>query len=265
MATEKDRAREGNSATQDIVGGMTERLLVDAGLRAGMRVLDVGCGRGDVSFLVARLVGDRGQVLGIDRDARPLAVARERARELGFTSVTFAEGDLNALPPEHAGFDAVVGRRVLMYQPDPVEAVRGLVRALRPGGRVIFQENDSTMVPASLKPLPLHERVHRWMWQTVEREGANLHMGFDLPSVLELAGLTVEHVRAEAVVQTPKMHSGGAIIIRAMLPRIVQHGVATEEEMDVDTLDQRLLEERGKANATYVGDMVFGAWARKPG
>lgn len=103
------------------------------------------------------------------------------------------------------------------------------------------------------------------MWRTVEREGGNLHTGFELPSVLERAGLTVEQVRAEAVVQTPKVHYGGAVIVRAMLPRIVGHGVATEDEIDIDTLDQRLIEERVKADASYIGDMVFGVWATKPG
>jgi hypothetical protein len=48
-----------------------------------------------------------------------------------------------------------------------------------------------------------------------------------------------------------------------MLPRILAHGVATEAELDVATLDQRLLEERTAAGATYIGDLVFGAWARK--
>ncbi|MBI3714516.1 MAG: class I SAM-dependent methyltransferase, partial [Betaproteobacteria bacterium] len=198
---------------------MTERLLVDAGISTGMRVLDVGCGRGDVSLLVARLVGEQGHVLGVDRDARPLAAAQERARELGLSNITFAEGDLCALSPEHGPFDAAVGRRVLMYQPDPVDAVRRLTRALRPGGIVIFQEHDSTMA-GCLTPLPLHERVHGWIWHTVEREGANIHMGFDLPSVLARAGLTVEQVRAEAIVQTPKAHYAVGAVVRAMLPRI---------------------------------------------
>jgi ubiquinone/menaquinone biosynthesis C-methylase UbiE len=249
----------------DIVGEMTERLLVDAGIGLGMRVIDVGCGRGDVSFLIARLVGELGQVLGVDRDARSLAVARERARELNLSRVTFAEGDFRALSPEHGQFDGAAGRRVLMYQPDPVEAIRRLADALRPGGLVVFQEHDSSMVPARLTPLPLHERVHEWIWRTVEREGANVHMGFDLASVLEQAGLTVERVRAEAIVQTPKSHYAVGPIVRAMLPRIVQQGIASEEEVNVDTLDERLVEERQKASATYVGDMVFGAWARKPG
>jgi ubiquinone/menaquinone biosynthesis C-methylase UbiE len=253
----------------DAVVAMTERLLVDAGVGPGMRVLDAGCGRGDVSFLAARLVGAQGQVLGVDRDSDALAIARQRAREPGDAEVRFEEADLSALSSDlHGQLDAVVGRRVLMYQRDPIEAIRQLARTLRPGGLVVFQEHDTTMVPASIVPLPLHERAHGWMWRTVELEGGNLQMGFQLASVFERAGLTAVQVRAEAVVHTPAqastLHHTTGKIIRAMLPRIIRQGVATEAEIDVDTLDQRLTAERLAANATYVSDMVFGAWARKP-
>jgi len=250
---------------RDRVDEMTERLLRDAGVGAGMRVFDVGCGRGDLTFLVARLVGDGGRVLGMDRDPRPLSIARDRARELGLANVELIEGDITAPDPERIGFDAVVGRRVLMYQADRVAAVRTLAAALRPGGLMVFQEVDTTMVPASRTPLPLHEQAHRWMWETVAREGATTSMGFELPGVLEEAGLVVEQVRAEAIVQTAKARHVAATIVRAMLPRIVGHGVATEAEIDVDTLDTRLAEELQRSNATYIGDMIFGAWARKPG
>lgn len=79
----------------------------------------------------------------------------------------------------------------------------------------------------------------------------------------DIVGKMTERLLVDAGIG-PGMLDVGAII-RAMLPRIVQQGVATEEEIDVDTIDRRLIEERKKANATYVGDMVFGAWARKPG
>jgi SAM-dependent methyltransferase len=240
---------------------MTERLLIDAGIAAGMRVLDVGCGRGDVSLLVARLVGAEGAVLGVDRDASALDMARDRVREAGLGNVAFAQGDVGALGAEYGVFDAAVGRRVLMYLPDPVGALRGIVRLLRPGARVVFQEADATMVPASSVPLPLNARANRWMWETVKREGGNLHMGFDLAPALEEAGLIVEEVRAEAIVQTPRFRHPVGTIIRAMMPRILAHGVATEAEIDVDTLDQRLAEECEKSKATYVGDVAFGAWA----
>lgn len=241
----------------------TRRLLTDAGLSSGMHVLDVGCGRGDVSALIAGLVGDRGRVLGIDRDPSALAVARERPVEPGNSEITYLEADLDAAAA-HGPFDAVVGRRVLMYQPDAVATLRRLAEAVRPGGLVIFQEHDSTATPISFKPLPLHERVHGWMWRTVEREGADIHMGFGLAAALTGAGLTVESVRAEAIVQTPTHAHWSGTIVRAMLPRITRHGVATEEEIDVETLDRRLQEERETTGASFIGELVFGAWARKP-
>ncbi|MBN9685022.1 class I SAM-dependent methyltransferase [Corallococcus sp. NCSPR001] len=243
---------------------MMERLLDDAGIREGMRVLDVGCAFGALTFLVARKVGGTGHVVGLDRDPHLLSMAREKAREQGLSNVSFIEADLAEVPPELGLFDAVTGRRVLMYQPDAVAALRALARAVKSGGLVVFQENDATIGPVSLPPLPLHRRVSEWTWRTVEREGADLHMGFHLAPAMEQAGLQVEQVRAEATLQTPKVHHAVGPMLRAMLPRIVRHGVATEEEMGIDTIDARLIEERTKENTTYMGEMVFGAWARKP-
>jgi len=60
----------------NVVDRMTERLLADAGLASGMRVLDIGCGTGVMSVMAARLVGQAGQVVGIDRNAVPLETAR---------------------------------------------------------------------------------------------------------------------------------------------------------------------------------------------
>lgn len=73
----------------------TERLFVAAGITAGMRVLDLGCGRGDVALLAAALVGPRGAVVGVDRDAAAIGEARERARAQGATTVTFVAAALD--------------------------------------------------------------------------------------------------------------------------------------------------------------------------
>jgi hypothetical protein len=89
-------------------------------------------------------------------------------------------------------------------------------------------------------------------------------MGFGLYASLTRAGLAVERMRAEAIVQTPNAPHAVAAIIRAMLPRIVSRGVATEAEIDIGTLDQRLAEERVGTDAIFVADVMFGAWARKP-
>lgn len=133
----------------------TIRLLRDASLKPDMFVCDIGCGTGDVSFLAAQIVGERGLVVGIDRDARALTVAKERSASSGMKHVVFAEGDFGfkdfaALSlPAHVSitpssstpllFDAIVGRRVLMYQKDPVDCLNKILTALKPGGLVVFQ------------------------------------------------------------------------------------------------------------------------------
>jgi len=249
----------------DSVDDITERMLTDAGIKPGMSILDVGCGSGDVSLLLVELVGNEGHVTGIDVDGPSLEIARERVSKLHLQNITFIQQDVSSLSPGLGSFDAAVSRRVIMYLSDPVDAIRRIATTLRPGGIVAVLEHDATMVPGRLKPLPLQELVTSWIWKTVEHEGANIHIGFDLPEIFEHAGLTVEHVRAEAIIQTPKTHYPTVAIVRAMLPRIIRNNVATQGEIGLDTLDQRLSEERIQAGSTYISDMVFTVWARKSG
>ena len=152
-----------------------------------------------------------------------------------------------------------------MYQKDAIASLRGLRKSLRPGALVVFQEQDATLTPASLTRLPLHETAYGWVRKCVDREGADMSIGFKLHAHFSAAGLRVANVRAECVLQT--VDSGYLIvdILRVMTPRIVAQGVATPEEMDLPTLERRLADERRAANATLLSDMVFGIAARVPG
>lgn len=246
------------------VDEMTERMLDDAGIGPGMRVLDIGCGPGAVSLMLSRRVGSQGHVFGVDRNPRMLEVAREGAREAGVSNLTFIEGGFDVAFPERGTLDAVVGRRVLMYQSHAARAVAQLADAIRPGGVIAFHEHDMVAIGNSRASLPLHDRVGSWLREMLRLEGANLHMGFELHSALSAAGLAVQRVRAEANVLTPTAGYPVAAIVRAVLPRLLQHGIATEADVDVETLDDRLAAERRAAAATYLWEMVFCAWARKP-
>lgn len=243
----------------------TTQLLIDAGIGEGMRVLDIGCGSGDVAFLLSGLVGETGEVVGIDHDDAALATARSRAVEGQQVAPTFVQSGLLDVPASLGTFDAIVGRRVLMYQPDTVAAATALVRLLRPGGVMVFQEHDTTMAPASLDGFALHRKAQGWIREMIAREGADLHIGFHLHGILSDAGLAVKTVRAECIVQTPDKPYALGYIVRACLPRIITLGVATADEVDIDTLQQRLDEERTQSEGIYIGDVMFGAWARKPG
>jgi trans-aconitate methyltransferase len=122
-------------------GDLTEDLLRRAGLVAGMRVLDVGCGAGDVSLLAARFVGPTGAVLGIDRSAEAVAWARQCAAQAGAAWAEFAAADLGRVEPPGT-FDALIGRLILLYLPDRAAILRRLVGRLQPEGIVAFQEMD---------------------------------------------------------------------------------------------------------------------------
>jgi ubiquinone/menaquinone biosynthesis C-methylase UbiE len=103
-------------------------------------------GAGDVALLAARLVGSEGEVVGIDTNPSIIETARARARDAGCSNVSFVAGDIRelSLPQD---FDAVVGRYVLMFMPDPVAAMRAVVGHLRPGGIAAFPEPDFTQGP----------------------------------------------------------------------------------------------------------------------
>lgn len=259
-AAEQERLR----AQGDAVGPMTLRLLTQAGIGPGMRVLDVGCGAGDVSLLAARLVGASGEVVGVDREPQMVEAARRRAHDLALANIRFVEGDFRELGAGEGVFDAAVGRLVLMYQADATDAVRRLTRAVRSDGLVLFQEYDSTLPPTSLVPMPLHVKVRGWIWRTLERSGADIHMGFKLFHTLRAAGLARIEMRAEAIVATPQTRYPTVPLVRVLLPKMVAYGIASEQEVGIETLEARLEAERDAADTVYVGGVVFGGWGFVP-
>src|SRR5262249_42865963 len=88
---------------------LTRRFFEAAGMGAGMKVLDLGSGAGDVALLAADLVGASGRVVGVDMNAEILETARSRAASAGWTNITFVAGDAREIALD-ADFDAVVGR-----------------------------------------------------------------------------------------------------------------------------------------------------------
>jgi ubiquinone/menaquinone biosynthesis C-methylase UbiE len=96
---------------------------------------------GDVSFLTGGMVGANGTVLGIDRNASSIEKARHRAMALGLSNVRFEVSELETFDNERQKFDALIGRLVLLYLPDPVATLRRFRNFLRPGGVIAFQES----------------------------------------------------------------------------------------------------------------------------
>jgi SAM-dependent methyltransferase len=244
-------------------GELTADLFRRAGVGEGMSVLDIGCGVGDVSFLAAAFVGPTGTVLGIDRSAEALAVARERAAEAGADNITFKVADaVTFRVPENV--DAIVGRLVLAYQPDPAALLRHLATQVRDGGLIAFQECD--LSTASTKPaLPLFTRMVDNVRETYRRANLDADMGSNLYGAFRAAGLPAPQMIAAARVESGAdslAYAAVAKVVDSAAPIMERLGVATIAELELATLEQRLRDEITRADAVVFMPRFVGAWTR---
>src|SRR5262245_54087215 len=230
-----------------------------AGISEGMRVLDVGCGGGDVSLLIARLVGSSGQVLGIDRSAAAIETAQQRAKEVSAQNLRFLVADATsmtlgtALATERP-FDAAIGRSVLEFIPDAVGVLRSIAAHVRRGGVIAFQEADWSGCRARPE-VPTFNRCVSWGIEALQRAGADPYVGLKLHTIFTAAGLPPPDLYLQAVAGAGLAHPLYAHIaglMRTLLPTIESLGAADASEVDVETLEQRLGDEVVTSDATIV-------------
>jgi SAM-dependent methyltransferase len=244
----------------------TRRLFEDAGLGEGMRVMDLGSGAGDVAMLAARIVGPTGSVVGIERNPDMLATAKGRAAEAGLANLTFVAGDLQEGVPVHGEFDAIVGRLVLQYIPDPVTVVRSAAARLKTGGLVAFQENDLATRHVALPPSTLLDRLGQWQTQGFAANGSDLLTGSKLYTIYVDAGLPPPQMRAQAQVFSPANPALKDTVLgtlRSMRQSLIDRGIATAEDMDIDWLERELTAEIEANRTVVVGVPTIDAWTYK--
>jgi ubiquinone/menaquinone biosynthesis C-methylase UbiE len=239
----------------------TEEILRLAGVKPGMRVLDIGCGVGDVSLIAGRLVGPQGAVLGIDRSAEALDVARRRAADADLTWVSFEETEIGALPGPRR-FDAVVGRFILVHLAEPSAVLVQLQKLLNPAGVIAFLELDISSASIT-PPMPLFERCMDWIVQLYRRRGGNPDMGSQLYGVFRAAGLA-PRVRGTCRVEggpDAATYDYLSETIGTLVPNLEALGIATAEEIGSD-LAGRLRAEAAAADSCVVFPRLIGAWAK---
>jgi ubiquinone/menaquinone biosynthesis C-methylase UbiE len=117
---------------------ISDALIADAKIRRGYKVLDVGTGPGEPALSVAKVVGEEGKVYGIDPAPEMIAAARRAAAREGFKNVEFEVAPADKLSFAPDGFDAVVSRFAVMFFPAPLDAIREILRVLKPDGFATF-------------------------------------------------------------------------------------------------------------------------------
>ncbi len=249
-----------------LLAPLTRRLLTEAGIGTNLTVLDVGCGVGDVSFLVHELVGPGGAVIGVDLDEGAVRVADQRRADRGLTNVAFRIGDARTTDFDRP-FDAAVGRLVLMFMSDPMDALRRIADRVRPGGVLAFHEWAASAGGVSTVTHPALANLQRLIAETFERSGARLNIGVEMHAWMVDAGLApTPQPLAEFAVTADREGVGyqrWALFVRSLLPKIVEYGLSAEGS--VETLLAQVREELTASRSVIpLTWLMIGQWARKP-
>lgn len=246
-----------------LVDPITRRFLGSAGIVPGMRVLDVGSGTGDVSFLAADLVGAGGEVVGTDRSPAALAMARRRAEGRTLRNVVFREGDPAEMTFDRP-FDAVIGRYVLMFQSAPAAMLRRLAAHARRGGVIFFHEPDFDGV-RSVPPSPTYDRCSRWIGEALRLSGADTRMGANLFSTFIAAGLPPPSMQLETLIAGVAKNADPlnlfADLAGTLAGAMERLGIATPAEVGLDTLADRMISEAAASGSVIQGRFEIGAWS----
>jgi ubiquinone/menaquinone biosynthesis C-methylase UbiE len=265
-----DHERQRLMRQANILADTTERLLRKAQIGPGMRVLDIGSGAGDVAFLARRLVGESGEIIGTDRDGEQVSFANQRAASLGYGNVRFVQSDFASLTLDKP-VDAISGRLVLLFAKDPTAAVAGVCRNLRGGGVVAFLESNFTFdAPVLVEPRnSLAGKAVWWIAEGLKHAGVQPRLGLRLFSIMKDAGLepSPQIESTLNVGQGPEGHLFPYLVdlVRSAMDSIIASGAATAEEIDIDSLEQRLVADAPVSGVVgTISSGVLGIVARKP-
>jgi SAM-dependent methyltransferase len=241
----------------------TRMLLGHAGIAPGMRVLDLGTGLGHVARIIGELVDPGGTVVGVDRSGPALSAARHCTQAAGVTHVSFVEADVMGWrSPEP--FDAIVGRLVLFHLADPVLAVRQQLDNLRPGGLFIALDFDIGGARAE-PPIDFVTKLAGWIERAFTASGAWPRIGCRLGPILTQAGIADVMTLGVQRYMQPADPTGAALlagVVRSMADAITRHGIATADEIDVDTLEQRIGDALKRNDSVLLPPTLGGAWGR---
>jgi SAM-dependent methyltransferase len=215
-----------------VYGPGTEALFHRVGLREGMKVVEVGCGSGNIACWVAERVGPGGSVVAIDNSPGQIEQANAQARVRGLHNIDFHVADAYAPRLPEGAFDLAYCRLVLMHLTHPAEALRAMRSLVRPGGLVVCEEMDlgcwlcDPPAAAMTRFFELNEALGR-------RLGEDFRLGASLHRLFRQAGFARPDVGANfalALRGAEKRLLGMTFV--EFGPALVRQGLATQAEVD---------------------------------
>jgi hypothetical protein len=195
-------------------------------------------------------------------------MARTRAQDEERDNVVFVAGDCRNVPLAD-GFDAAVGRFVLVFTGDATETLQTIVDRVKPGGVVAFAEADFSSVLGYMHAGPAGVNRSLWDWMATACQSAGLHtaMAPHLNRAFIAAGLGVPEMALQAPICGADGWAGyqwAAATLRSMLPVLEEHGIVTADVLAPESLAARCRAEVAKTGVPFMLLPLVTAWARKP-
>ena len=245
----------------------TEKFFRAAGVVPGMRVLDIGSGMGDVALLAADIVRtEKARYLESTAMPRHWITRVGVQRSKGCSSwVSFQAANLDEFETTDK-FDALVGRYILLYQPDAAATIRHLLRYVNRGGIVVFHDIDFPDPHPSYPPCPLFDQAYALLGEAFRRAGAPPDFGRRLGKTFVDAGLAFPTIMGETVVgggPGSYVYAWVANTLISVIPRLEALGLALPPGLPADhTLAERIEEEAVRLGSQILAPGQFGAWTR---
>jgi len=261
-----DHERRRLALQASLINPLTDAFLQRAGISAGMYVLELGCGIGEVSLIAARLVGPHGHVHCTDIDAAALEIARGRVRSAGHDHVTFEQIEVMQHAPARP-YDAVIGRHILLHIPDALAVVKKAVGMVHTSGLIAFQEHDLSFYLRGYPEMPLIFSTQEMMIDFWRRAMPRPNIGTQLFWLMQEAGLPPPECRLACVMdggEYSPIYEWLAETARSLLPRMEALGITTAAALDCDTLCERMRQEALQKRGVVISSPLIGAFSRKP-
>jgi ubiquinone/menaquinone biosynthesis C-methylase UbiE len=238
----------------------TTELLGRVALGPGMRCLDVGCGGGEVTFEIARLIGPEGRVTGIDMDEVKLALGREAAESRAVDNVEFQVADVTEWNATEE-YDLVYCRFLLQHLSRPLDLLRRMWTAVRPGGALVVEDADFG-ASFSEPPNDGFEFWKRTYCSVLERRGGDPLIGRKLYRYFGEAGIPSPRLKIVQVAHaTGEAKTLAALTLDATAEAVLAEGVASEEEVSAAVAS---LASFTADPATLIGSTrAFQVWSRR--
>ncbi|MER5378084.1 methyltransferase [Streptomyces sp. NPDC002553] len=251
----RDEAGERFEAFATLFDPTTFRHLEGLGVGPGWRCWEVGAGGVSVVSWLAKKVGPTGKVVATDIDVSRLTPAAR-------PPVEARVHDVGAEEPPGEGFDLVHARLVLVHVPERERALRSMVKALRPGGRLLLEDADPALQPL-VSPdehgpeQQLANRLRDGFRSLLQRRGADLSYGRKLPRLLREAGLRQVEADAYFPLTSPACAALESATVRQIRADLVSAGIATDQEVD------RHLANVAAGGMDLATAPMISAWGRK--